>query len=220
MAVSHVFSNAVANWTGTATVFNSQGSTTTVAATALVRPQDWNSVHNQFSTLTGNTSLNSTASGTNIVLQGVGGITLVGSTNTIGISANPGVTYQYFDPYNEAPEIYLPMTNGTIFVDPQQMPNIQHDRIGIRMFYTNNAAETNDFRKAKKCFDWIGDFFVLRRSLYEKRFYPVATSQYIECVCYHFLGSEQCLDTSGTSDCNYSLDPNDYRRGLLGRTWN
>ena len=36
MAVSHVYSNAVADWTGTVTGFNSQGSTTTIAATAIV----------------------------------------------------------------------------------------------------------------------------------------------------------------------------------------
>jgi len=37
MAVSHVKSNAVANWTGTVTLFNSQGSTTTTQASALVQ---------------------------------------------------------------------------------------------------------------------------------------------------------------------------------------
>lgn len=86
MAVSHVFSNAVANWTGTVTVFNSQGSTGTVAATDLVRPTDWNSAHNQFYTLTGNTNGNSTASGTNVIFAGSGGVTLGGSTDTIVIS--------------------------------------------------------------------------------------------------------------------------------------
>lgn len=97
MAVSHVFSNAAGNFTGTITGFNSQGSTQTLAATNLVRPQDWNSAHNQFYTLTGNTSDNSTASGSNVVFSGGAGITLVGSNSVIGIQGNPVVTRAFFD---------------------------------------------------------------------------------------------------------------------------
>lgn len=86
MAVSHAFSNAAADFTGTITGFNSQGSTATLAATNLVRPSDWNSAHNQYFTLTGNTNNASTVSGTNIVLSGGNNITLVGNGATIGIS--------------------------------------------------------------------------------------------------------------------------------------
>ena len=66
MAVSHVFSNAVPDWVGTVTVYNSQGSTATVVASNLAQPMDWNSAHNQFVTLSGNTNNASTASGTNL----------------------------------------------------------------------------------------------------------------------------------------------------------
>ena len=89
MAISHVKSNAIGDFTGTVTVLNSLGLPTTAAATDLVRPSDWNSVHNQFYTLSGNTSNASTASGTNVVLQAAGNITLVGSTDTIVISGGP-----------------------------------------------------------------------------------------------------------------------------------
>lgn len=89
MAVSHVKSNTVADWTGTVTVGNSTGGTQTIAATDLVRPVDWNSAHNQYYTLSGNTNNASTASGTNVVFQGMGAVTLVGSTGTIGISVAP-----------------------------------------------------------------------------------------------------------------------------------
>ena len=89
MAVSHVKSNTVADWTGTVTVGNSTGGTQTVNATDLVRPGDWNSAHNQFYTLSGNTSNASTASGTNVVLAATGNITLAGSTGTIWVSAPP-----------------------------------------------------------------------------------------------------------------------------------
>lgn len=87
MAVSHVKSNPVANMTGTVTVFNSAGVTTTVAATDLVRPTDWNSAHNQFMTIGGNTAGVSTLSGTNIEFHASGAATLSGNGQTIVFSA-------------------------------------------------------------------------------------------------------------------------------------
>lgn len=88
MAVSHVKSVTIGDFTGTVTAFNSQGSTVTVAATDLARPSDWNSVHNQYFTLTGNTTGGSTASGTNVVFAASGGASIgVSGGNTIYISA-------------------------------------------------------------------------------------------------------------------------------------
>lgn len=87
MAISHVKSVTVVDFTGTVTVYNSAGATTTAAATDLVRPADWNSVHNQFYTLSGNTSNGSTASGTNVVFGASGALTLVGSTGSLIFSA-------------------------------------------------------------------------------------------------------------------------------------
>lgn len=89
MAVSHIKSDTIADWTGTVTVFNSQGSTATVAATDIVRPSDWNSVHNQFYTLTGNTTNSSTASGTNVVFSGAGNITLGGTGGNTFVVSGP-----------------------------------------------------------------------------------------------------------------------------------
>jgi hypothetical protein len=90
MAISHVKSNTIADWTGTVTVGNSTGGTQTVNATDLVRPGDWNSAHNQYYTLAGNTNNASTVSGTNVVLSGGTNVTLIGSGATIGISAGNG----------------------------------------------------------------------------------------------------------------------------------
>jgi hypothetical protein len=45
LTVQHVKSDTIADFTGTVTVNNSSGGTNTVAATNLVRPSDWNSVH-------------------------------------------------------------------------------------------------------------------------------------------------------------------------------
>lgn len=64
MAISHVYSNAVPDGT----------------ATSVVRPSDWNSAHNLFQQLTGNTSGLSSVSGTNIVFAGGTNITLAGTT--------------------------------------------------------------------------------------------------------------------------------------------
>jgi hypothetical protein len=89
MAVSHVKSDTIADFTGTITGFNSQGSTTTIAATDLVRPVDWNSAHNEKYTVSGNTSLSSTASGSNVVFSATGNITIIGSSDTIVWSVPP-----------------------------------------------------------------------------------------------------------------------------------
>src|SRR5215475_14248811 len=111
MAVSHVKSNTVADWTGTVTVFNSQGSTTSVAATNIVRPSDWDSAHNQFYTLTGNTTLSSTASGTNVVYSGAGNVTLGGSSDTVIISG-PDYWSSFAYPYGLALDSITGPPNG------------------------------------------------------------------------------------------------------------
>jgi hypothetical protein len=45
ITVSHAKSNTIADWSGTVTVANSTGGSTTAAASDLVRPVDWNSGH-------------------------------------------------------------------------------------------------------------------------------------------------------------------------------
>ena len=46
LSVAHVKNNTIADWSGTVTVGNSTGGTTTMAASDMVRPSDWNSGHN------------------------------------------------------------------------------------------------------------------------------------------------------------------------------
>lgn len=79
MAVSHVYSNTNADATGTLTIWNG-ATTSTVAASNLVKPSDWNSAHNQYMTISGNTLGSSTMSGTNIVLAASNDITLSAAT--------------------------------------------------------------------------------------------------------------------------------------------
>jgi len=115
MAVSHVFSNAIADWTGTVTVFDSAGATGTVAATALVRPSNWNSAHNQLFTITGNTTNSSTASGTNVVFSGAGGVTLGGSSDTI-VFSGPLCSYWAYMP--AAIDTRIRQANSSVSINP------------------------------------------------------------------------------------------------------
>jgi hypothetical protein len=147
MAVSHIFSNAVADWTGTVTVFNSAGATTTAAASAIVRPSDWNSAHNQFYTLTGNTTGNSTASGTNVIFAGSGGVSVGGSTGSIVISANPFVTHDGYDPFitgllNICASEYA---SGSFFIRPVSVPYLEFDRVGCRVFHSNTSNSSGSW---------------------------------------------------------------------------
>jgi hypothetical protein len=99
MAVSHLFTSPNADWTGTVTLFNSQGCTTSAIASQLIKPSDWNSAHAQFYTLTGNTTNQSTASGTNVVFGATGpSISIAGSTGSIIISSPPHISSMEFPP--------------------------------------------------------------------------------------------------------------------------
>ena len=93
MAVSHVYSSPVADATGTQTIWLGS-STVTVAASDLILPSHWNSVHNQVVTLTGNTAGVAVLTGTNIVFGGSNNVTLSGiqgaNAATINVSAAAG----------------------------------------------------------------------------------------------------------------------------------
>ena len=89
MAISHVFLSPQADFTGTVTIWNGSG-TQTQAATDIVRPSNWNSVHNVGYILSGNTVGGSTGSGTDIIFQGGANLTLSGVGNTIVFSAAAG----------------------------------------------------------------------------------------------------------------------------------
>lgn len=93
MAVSHVKTSPTVDWTGTVTLLNSQGSTVTAAATDLLRPVDWNSAHNHFYTVNGNTINSSTASGTDVLWGASGALSLQASGSQIIISAPPVLSF-------------------------------------------------------------------------------------------------------------------------------
>lgn len=100
MPISHVKSITVADATGTATGWF--GTTTvTIAASAIQLPSDWNSAHAMLFTLTGNTTQNSTVSGTNVIFAGSGNVSVGGSNGSIIISGagGGGTTLSTFVPY-------------------------------------------------------------------------------------------------------------------------
>lgn len=100
MPISHAKSVTGADYTGTVTVFNSQGSTTTIAATDLVRGQaDWNSAHNMTVNYGGNTYGTSQLSGSDVQWYAGPGIGFSngGSTATV---------YQYHQSVYEPVPIY------------------------------------------------------------------------------------------------------------------
>ena len=91
MAIDHPKLVTIADFgAGAVTVLNSAGATTTVNATDLVRPVDWNSAHDMTQNLAGNTAGTSQVVATDIQWAGGNNITLsaVGSTVSIHGDAN------------------------------------------------------------------------------------------------------------------------------------
>lgn len=137
MAVSHVYSNTNADATGTLTIWNGP-TTSSVVATNLVRPIDWNSAHNQYMTITGNTAGQSTFSGTNIVFGGTNGITLSGVNATqINVAGVPPGTATFWWPFNEGVNVAGQQGNATWNICPIPTPptaalgEVQVDRLCI-----------------------------------------------------------------------------------------
>ena len=150
MALYHVKSNTVADFTGTVTGFNSQGSTTTLAATNLVRPADWNSAHMMAGTISGNTSGQSTYSGaTNVVFQGGNNVTLslatAASAATVVISAGAGAAYTktFWYPYNEAVNVAGLHGQASMVFNPLPLEDaLSVDRVVMPLYFSNSSNST------------------------------------------------------------------------------
>ena len=148
MAVSHVYSNTNADATGTLTIWNG-ATTSTVAATNLVRPSDWNSAHNQFITLTGETIGQSTVSGTNIVFGGTNGVAVSVTSNTIFFAEH---VMSGYNPYPDRSYQITNMGNGTLIFDPEHFPHVAFDRVAIPVHHSN---ATNSSGTVTLSF-WVG----------------------------------------------------------------
>lgn len=139
MPIVHAKSITVADATGTATGWF--GTTTvTVAASAIQLPSDWNSAHNMLFTLTGNTTNNSTVSGTNIIIAGSGNVSVGGSNGSIIISGGGGGGGNidgYIVPYLDREFLAAQVGNNQIFVQPLNVrAAFQFDQLIVPVVYT------------------------------------------------------------------------------------
>jgi hypothetical protein len=134
MSVLHVKSVTIANSTDT----------------NIVRPSDWNSAHVQYFTLAGNTNNASTVSGTNVVISGGNNITLVGSSNSIGISAAGagGGTATLWQPFNEGVNVAGQVGNAVLHIVPLPTPTpaalgeLHIDRLCLPLILSNATNST------------------------------------------------------------------------------
>lgn len=103
-AVSHDKSLTAGDWTGTVTVWQSNANTVTIAASDIVKPSNWNSAHDIYVSLSGNTANLSNAGGgtlTNVILAGGNNVTLSMATAagvaTVSLNARGDVLSRYTD---------------------------------------------------------------------------------------------------------------------------
>jgi hypothetical protein len=95
VAIDHNKVITAADFTGTVTVFGSNGSTQTMAATDMVLPSNWNSVHDITQNLLGNTAGTSqvqVANGGDLYWAGGNNITMSAVGSTISVNGPDGYT--------------------------------------------------------------------------------------------------------------------------------
>lgn len=134
MAVSHVKNITIADGTNT----------------DIVRGGDWNSAHNQYVTLAGNTSNASTLSGTNIVFNGSDNITLIGSNSSIvikGAGGGAGTQTGYVPAGNNANVhvIGQPGQHSIAFAPLPNAPNFAFDRVVLPVLFSNASNSSNSW---------------------------------------------------------------------------
>lgn len=124
--INHDKTLSQTDYTGTITAFDSLGSTITIAATDIIKPSNWNSVHDIAITLSGNTSnLSTAASITNVVLAGGSNVTLsmatAGQAATITISG--GIFGSDLRPNQLAQSTFVTLGQNSLYFQPIFPPN-------------------------------------------------------------------------------------------------
>lgn len=66
-------------------------------------------------------------------------ISVNGSTISIGV---PGFTFSQFAPFDEAEGVLANQGQATLHFHPVAFPNIQHDRLALRVFWSNSSNST------------------------------------------------------------------------------
>ena len=133
MTVQHVKNLTIADVTGTITVFNSAGVTTTMAATDVARPSDWNSAHN----------VTYTPAASEIAPLFVFTNGLTSSTNTSGVTVG-GPYVDYYEPFflGNTNSVLIAPVVGSWYVDPVQFPF----NVDPGLLYFFNAAAASAFQ--------------------------------------------------------------------------
>ena len=154
MSLLHVKSNGIGDFTGTVTVPTSNGGTETKAATDLVRPSDWNSAHNFFQTISGNTGGDaSTASGTNLVIGGTNGMGVSLSTAAGAATLLVGhPVLSGYNPYAGMPLVAGQLGQATLQFEPEELPTVQMDRLLVPIINTNSSNSSGSHTISS----WVG----------------------------------------------------------------
>lgn len=81
----------------------------------------------------------------NLVFSDANGVSfgLNGSTITGSVAAaGGGVTVSQYAPFDEAMNVAGQVGQGTLFIQPMFIPSVQHDRLALRMNFTNSSNST------------------------------------------------------------------------------
>lgn len=139
ITAQHAKSNTIADWSGTITVGNSTGGTSTAAASDLVRPSDWNSAHNITLNLTGSeiASLFNFGNGLSSTTNGAG--------ITVGLQSED--FHEPFRPFNTNSSLSAPGI-GTWYIDHANVPyNLGSGQFNVLMAdaagFKNGAVYTS-----------------------------------------------------------------------------
>lgn len=140
MQITHAFSNTVGDATGTITIWNG-ATTSTVAATAVPRPSDWNSQHALQFTLAGNTTNASTVSGTAVPFMGAGYVSVGGSAGSLVISGQTPLATAYNE-FKESPMVVGQVGQGSLALQRWNMPDMVFDRVVMPIQASATTGQT------------------------------------------------------------------------------
>jgi hypothetical protein len=80
----------------------------------------------------------------NVVFSNANGVTfgLDGSTVTASVAAAAGATLNQYDPFGQLMHIVTHQGQGSLHLQPVEMPNIHHDRVVLRIAWSNASGST------------------------------------------------------------------------------
>lgn len=149
MTIKHIFTNAIPDAVGTVTVPDNAGGFSTVEASALVRPSDWNSAHVMAYPLAGNTAGSSAVSGTDVYFYGGNNITLSGTSNSVQIHGANQTAYIFSDSNG----VSFGTNGSTVTASHNGLVQSQADALYAPKLYTGEPNGFIDRTKATVTWD-------------------------------------------------------------------